>query len=120
MYKLIALLKRRPGMTLEEFRDYYETTHSKFADALKGGKAVRYVRRYFTPLPHPVTGLLEQEPEFDAMNEMWFEDEAQFLRAMELFNEPSLGNAIRDDEPNLFDVARIRHFIVDECDTDLS
>src|SRR3546814_16208234 len=48
LLKLVALLKRRPGMTLDEFRDYYETTHSKFAEPLKGGLAVRYVRRYFT------------------------------------------------------------------------
>src|SRR3546814_1387111 len=27
LLKLVALLKRRPGMTLDEFRDYYETTH---------------------------------------------------------------------------------------------
>src|SRR3546814_6109399 len=54
LLKLVALLKRRPGMTLDEFRDYYETTHSKFAEPLKGGLAVRYVRRYFTPIVHPL------------------------------------------------------------------
>lgn len=119
MLKLIALLKRREGMSLEEFRDYYESTHSKFADVLKGGNAVRYVRRYFKPLPHPVTGKIE-ESEFDAMNEMWFEDEAQFKRAMELVNEPELARALAADEYNLFDVPKIRHYIVEEVDTDLS
>lgn len=120
MIKLIALLKRRPGMTLEEFRAYYESTHSKFGDRnLKGGKAVRYVRRYFQPLPHPITGQLE-EPEFDAMNEMWFEDEAQFKAAMEIFSEKSLADAIVNDESNLFDRDKIRHYIVDECESDLS
>jgi uncharacterized protein (TIGR02118 family) len=119
MMKLIALLKRRPGMTLEDFRNYYESTHSKFADALKGGKAVRYVRRYFKPIPHPLGGKVA-EPEFDAMNEMWFEDEAQFQRAMEIFSDPALAKSIAQDEPNLFDVAKIRHYIVDEVDSDLS
>jgi len=107
-------------MTLEEFRDYYENVHSKFGDNnLRGGKAVRYVRRYFTPLPHPLTGLIE-EPEFDAMNEMWFEDEAQFQAAMKIFAEPELAKALTADEYNLFDVKKIRHYIVDEVDSDLS
>src|SRR5690554_3959140 len=113
MIKLIALLKRRHGMTIEEFRDYYASTHSKFADALKGGKAERYVRRYFKPIPHAMLSE-EDESEFDAMNEMWFKDEEQFRNAMEIFSEPSIGKAIKDDEYNLFDVPKIRHYLVEE------
>lgn len=119
MLKLVALLKRRPGMTLEEFRDYYETTHSKFAEPLKGGLAVRYVRRYFTPIVHPLLDAEAEEPEFDAMMEMWFKDQAQFDEAMMAFADPVLSKAIREDEPNLFDVSKIRHFLVDEVDMDM-
>src|SRR3546814_665561 len=116
---LVALLKRRPGMTLDEFRDYYETTHSKFAEPLKGGLAVRYVRRYFTPIVHPLLDAEVEEPEFDAMMEMWFKDQAQFDEAMKAFADPVLSKAIREDEPNLFDVSKIRHFLVDEVDMDM-
>jgi len=120
MVKLIALLKRRPGMTLEEFREYYETTHAKFAEPLRGGLAVRYVRRYLMPVVHPMLGSKAEEPEFDAMMEMWFKDQAQFDAAMKLFSDPVLGKAIKDDEYKLFDVAKIRHFIVEEVDMDMS
>src|SRR3546814_14993588 len=96
-------------MTLDEFRDYYETTHSKFAEPLKGGLAVRYVRRYFTPIVHPLLDAEVEEPEFDAMMEMWFKDQAQFDEAMKAFADPVLSTAIREDEPNLFDVSKIRH-----------
>src|SRR3546814_10521989 len=111
---LVALLKRRPGMTLDEFRDYYETTHSKFAEPLKGGLAVRYVRRYFTPIVHPLLDAEVEEPEFDAMMEMWLKDQAQFDEAKKAFADPVLSKAIREDEPNLLDASKIRHFLVDE------
>jgi hypothetical protein len=120
LLKLVALLKRRPGMTLEEFRDYYETTHSKFAEPLKGGLAVRYVRRYFTPIKHPLLDVEAEEPEFDAMMEMWFKDQAQFEAAMKVFSDPVLSKAIKDDESNLFDVSKIRHCFVDEVDMEMS
>ena len=119
MLKLVALLKRRSGMTLDEFRDYYETTHSKFAEPLKGGLAVRYVRRYFTPIGHPLLDAEVEEPEFDAMMEMWFKDQAQFEAAMKVSSDPVLAKAIKDDEYNLFDVPKIRHFLVDEVDTEM-
>lgn len=119
MYKLIALLKRKPGMTPEAFKDYYENRHSRFSDVLKGGKVVRYFRRYFTHLPHPASGL-SGEPEFDAMFEMWFEDEDQFKAAMALFTDTPLGNALIEDEENLFDRSKIRHFIVEEHESDMS
>jgi hypothetical protein len=120
LLKLVALLKRRPGMTLEEFRDYYETTHSKFAEPLKGGLAVRYVRRYFIPIKHPLLDVEAEEPEFDAMMEMWFKDQAQFEAAMKVFSDPVLSKAIKDDESNLFDVSKIRHCFVDEVDMEMS
>ena len=61
-----------------------------------------------------------EEPEFDAMMEMWFKDEAQFESAMKLFSNPVPGKAIKDDEHNLFDVSKIGHFIVDEVEMDMS
>lgn len=120
MLKLIALLKRRPGMTLEQFRDHYETTHAKFAEPLRDGLAVRYVRRYFTPIEHPLLDVEAEEPEFDGMMEMWFEDEVQFEKAMKAFADPDLAKAIREDEHNLFDVAKIRHYLVDEVDMEMN
>src|SRR3546814_20616409 len=106
-------------MTLDEFRDYYETTHSKFAEPLKGGLAVRYVRRYFTPIVHPLLDAEVEEPEFDAMMEMWFKDQAQFDEAMKAFADPVLSKAIREDAPNRFDVYKIRHYLAEKEDMEM-
>lgn len=44
--KLLILIKRRPGMSVGEFRDYYENQHSKLGDdiGVKVG-VVHYMRR---------------------------------------------------------------------------
>ena len=50
MFKTVCLLKRRPGMSLEEFKDYYENYHSKIGEkVLPDG--VHYVRRYVQQHP---------------------------------------------------------------------
>ena len=60
MIKQVVFLKKRPDISMEEFMDYYENQHSQLAKKL-GAKpslpnAQRYVRRYVTPEPNPLTG----------------------------------------------------------------
>ena len=76
VFKLLIFLKRRPGMSLEAFRDYYENFHRKIGENYKAG-VCRYVRRYVQPLPNPATGQTE-ELDFDVVTETWFDDPAIF------------------------------------------
>ena len=55
-YKLLLFLKRNPGMSVAEFRDYCENVHSKMGEKFSEGIA-RYMRRYVQPPPDPVTGM---------------------------------------------------------------
>ena len=56
MFKTITLLKRRPGTTMAEFIDYYETHHRVIGEKYLRGHATRYVRRFLHPFPNPLTG----------------------------------------------------------------
>lgn len=77
--KILLFMKRRPGMTVEAFREYYENHHAplcaKYAKNLK-----RYIRRYIDAQPHPETDT-SGEPPFDVITELWFDDEAS-LKAL--------------------------------------
>jgi EthD domain len=54
-YKILLFMKRRAGMSVEDFRDYYENHHVPLVT--KGAPSLgRYVRRYIEPLAHPDTG----------------------------------------------------------------
>jgi hypothetical protein len=51
IFKLLILIKRRPGMSTQEFRDYYENKHSKLGgDIGVTVGMIHYVRRYLEPL----------------------------------------------------------------------
>ena len=46
VYKILYFMKRRPGMSVADFRDYYENHHSKFVQKYITSDVKRYVRRY--------------------------------------------------------------------------
>ena len=115
MFKTIHLLTKKPGMSAEAFRDYYETTHRKFVKHLPGVR--RYIRRYVTPL----TGEAADHPGFDVIMEMWFDDEDAWRRGMAaLQNSPHFEDLCLDEE-QLFDRSKIvasRSMRVEEWETD--
>ena len=49
MFKIIWLFKRKEGITLEQFRDHYESSHSELGKKYLGHLISRYVRNYALP-----------------------------------------------------------------------
>ncbi len=99
--KILLFMKRRPGMTVEAFRDYYENHHAplcaKYAKHLK-----RYIRRYIDAQPHPETDT-SGEPPFDVITELWFDDEASFKSTLAYITTTIMPDEIVEDERKLFD-----------------
>lgn len=121
MIKIIALLKRRPGMSKEDFRSYYEGRHAMIGKAAFTGRGARYVRRYLQPFGHPnENDGRAAESDVDVVMEMWFDDRKTMEDAMALFQNTPLGAFVVNDEAKLFDRDKIRLFIADEEETDLS
>ena len=52
-WKILLLMKRKPGISMEEFRDHYENNHIPLCRPYMSGIA-RYFRRYLEPQPHAV------------------------------------------------------------------
>ena len=86
MFKAVVLLKRKAGMTFEDFVNYYESTHAKLGERVVP-TAERYIRRYLTPYPTPEPEQ-GQEPDYDAITEIWFKDRATFEAAMSSLDDP--------------------------------
>ena len=111
MFKLAILLKRRAGLSVEEFRDYYESRHVPLCMTYMAG-AARYVRRY------PVVGAGAPEPEFDVITELWFDN----LRARDLVLRTLAADAMPPDviadELRFIDRAKSRAYALEECETD--
>ena len=118
MVKLLTLLKRKPGMTMEEFMHHYETRHRVIGEKVLKPYACRYVRRYLQPVPHVVTGEVE-ESEHDVVMEIWFEDQARMDAFAAAAAEPAMWQEIVEDEERLFDRPKMRQFILTECESDM-
>jgi len=119
MYKTIGLLKRRPGMSQQEFREYYETYHRVIGEKYLRNYASRYVRRYIYGFADPITGLAPDQ-EYDVVMEIWYHDEAAFVACNAQFADPKVMQEIADDEERLFDRPKNRFFYVEEVDSDMS
>ncbi|MET0270903.1 MAG: EthD domain-containing protein [Sphingomonas sp.] len=116
-HKILLFMKRRPGMSMEAFEDYYERTHAPLA-LEHGGGMTRYVRRYLTPHPNPDSGESGELP-YDVVTELWFEDERIYRAAVRYISTAIMPDAVVEDEARLFDRARIRMATVTERETDL-
>jgi hypothetical protein len=112
---MIFMLKKRPGMSREEFVRYYESTHAKLGEK-HVVNAARYVRRYLKGLPEPFTGTV-REPDYDVITELWFDDQAAMDVAMSHLLEAEVAQEITRDEENLFDRSRNRVYLVEEVDS---
>lgn len=113
--KLVFLLKRKPGMSLEEFRDYYENSHRKLAEQALPN-ALRYVRRYAVPEKNPLT-LEAIELPFDVIMEIWMKSRAEWDEAQAGLAGSTLMQAIYEDEENLFASHENPMFTVEEADS---
>ncbi|RJG01340.1 EthD domain-containing protein [Noviherbaspirillum sedimenti] len=112
MLKQIVLLKRRPGMTMEEFKDYYENVHSKLGEKYMP-LARRYFRRYVCPEPNPITRQVE-ELDFDVVMEIWWDSREDFESTMESIGSGEIHRLFVEDEKKIFDRHSNRVFTVEE------
>jgi uncharacterized protein (TIGR02118 family) len=118
-FKILLLMKRRPGMSVEAFRDYYENRHVPLALKYDGGAMTRYVRRYLEPQPNAELGMNAELP-YDVVSELWFEDEAAFRATLHYMTTSVMPDDVVADEMNLFDRPTMRIATVIECETDLA
>ncbi|MEE4453295.1 EthD domain-containing protein [Novosphingobium resinovorum] len=113
-YKILLFMKRRPDLTVEAFREYYETRHAPLAQRYSRGVR-RYLRRYIDPQPHPETGAFLDGP--DVITELWFEDEAIYRAALGYITTSLMPAEIVADEKALFDRSSFRIATVVECES---
>ena len=106
MVKFMALLKRKAGLSREEFIDHYEAVHAPLILRLSTG-VEQYARNFTLP------GRDGAEPPYDSVTELWYRDRDALRASMATWRSEA-GNAIREDEEKLLDRERIVAFLADE------
>ena len=118
MIKVIGLMTRRPGMSHQEFRDYYESRHRVIGEKVLSGYASRYFRRYLTPSHGRAT--TAEAPVYDCILEIWYPDQAAADAAREGMSLPEVAKEILEDEERLFDRDKLLFYFAEDVESTLS
>jgi uncharacterized protein (TIGR02118 family) len=111
MYKVIALLRRKPGVTAEEFADYWKHVHAPLVRTTLPG-----LRKYVLNFVEPGRG--GEAAAFDGMVELHFDDRESADRA--LSSAEWLGDTRRTSTDAFLDLDTIVSFRAEEYIVPLS
>ena len=103
MVKLVALLKRKQGLPVEEFQQYWRTTHAEVVKKLPGIR--RYVQSHTL-----LSGYRKGEPAYDGVAELWFDN----TEAMRVLGPTREYADVQADELNFIDRTTMGTIITDE------
>lgn len=123
VYKIIWFLKRKPGITHEQFKDHYERSHSLLGRDYLGHLMVEYRRNYPTAFrgrsPNEKGELVfgPMDWEYDCITEWVMPDEAAFDAIIALLGDPVIGRIFYDDEEHFLDRAATKMVCCDTRDT---
>lgn len=123
MAKIIFFLKRKPGITPEQFRTHYENSHVRYAQKYIGHLLTGYVRSYptFAMLdPSNVPAGTEPKPYdigYDCITEMRVKDMADIEEIGSIFNDPQIQPILKEDERKFLDDSQTVMIICDEENT---
>lgn len=109
MIKLVFALHRLPGMSLEEFQDYWWTTHAPLVrERAPTLKIARYVQSHAleTAMDDAMRNSRDAQPKYDGFAELTWESEADLEFAMTDEAALKAGAELLDDERKFIDLKR--------------
>lgn len=118
MFKVMALLKRKAGMTVQQFKDHNEGCHAHLI-VKHQTLMIRYIRHYLHAYPYPLDGSVV-EAEYDLLTELWFEDELAYERGMALMKAQEARDALSDDEARFTDPTKRSYAFIEHHESELA
>lgn len=103
MIKAFNFFKRKPGLSVEDFRKYWLNEHAEII------RAIPEVRKYVASITLP-SAYKNREPLYDGISEAWFDDEAT-LRGTA---DSAPRRAATADDAKFVDMSTTGSIIVDE------
>lgn len=122
MIKLIFMLKRKAGLSTEQFRQHYESSHVELAHKYIGHLLTNYRRFYPTfttrnPSNQPAGSVPPPfDLGYDAITEMEVADEAALMEMQRIFNDPEINPILAEDELRFLDREATVMMVCDHID----
>lgn len=113
MIKIIIVMKKRKGISREDFKNHYENCHAVLGRKYLGHLFERYVRNY----PSSKLDIDDEGGEtIDCVTEIWLKDAAALAQMQEIIAKPEIRAVFAADEKLFQDKAASRFLIVDEVE----
>jgi uncharacterized protein (TIGR02118 family) len=103
MIKLVYCITKKPGLTDQEFFDYWEHVHAAMGTRIPGVRRFVQSRRLIIPGD-------KYQADYDGMVELWFDD----VEALLLARHSPEWKASGDDEANFIDHNKVAYFVTEE------
>lgn len=120
MIRLVALLTRKPGTTMEKFRDYYETRHAPMIERMNPFMAA-YTRDYIVPgsgiRGNLADGPNDWAPSYDCVTMVSFASQDDFDKARAALGTDENRALIAADEENFLDRSAKMMFLTNTAGT---
>jgi uncharacterized protein (TIGR02118 family) len=105
LIKTIIIMKRKPGLSQEEFSKYWKEKHAPLVLKTIPG-LIKYVQNHRVKLS-------DREPVYDGVAELWYKDLDSF-RFMSKWYRSDEGKILRDDEAKFMDTSNVISYICEE------
>ena len=103
MIKLVYCITKKPGLTDDEFFEYWSNIHGPIGARIPGLRRLVQSRRLTIPEDN-------HRPSYDGMAELWFENTDALLAA----RQSAEWKASTEDEANFIDHNRTAYFVSEE------
>jgi uncharacterized protein (TIGR02118 family) len=103
MVKALNFFKRKPGLSVDDFRSYWLNQHAAII------RAIPELRKYVASITLP-SAYRNHEPLYDGISEAWFDDEG-LIRATA---DSAPRRAAHTDDAKFVDISKAGSIIVDE------
>jgi EthD domain len=112
---VVGLFKRKPGLSMEEFKNYYENNHIKlFEEHISHPGVLRYSRRYLEPFEGLALPLAAPKSGgYDVIMEVWYSNKELF-DSFKGQSNPDFSDIVRKDEEKLFDRDSMVMFLAED------
>ena len=104
MVKVFTLIKKKDGLTREEFSKYWEYEHGPLVAKMLPGVS-RYIQNHAIQIGGG-------EPQYDGVVEMWFDDIDTWKTARDFYTGEA-GKSIREDEERFLDRSKMVFIIAE-------
>ena len=116
MIKILCFMRRKAGLSMAEFKSYYEEHHVPLIERHMAFYT-EYRRNFVEERQHETEHMVQDQAfalPFDVLTELTYADEAMYQKNLEALADPVIGALVRADEEQFLDRASMRVIIADE------